>query len=177
MSVVVRGEVPPERLVSAVRGELRRLDPEIPVADARPMTDVLALSVADRKLNVVLIGAFAGLAIVLAVVGIYGVMAYDVLQRTREIGIRLALGATRGSVLSLVLGQGLLLVVLGGVMGLGAAAILTRSMSELLFEIGPRDVGVFASVAVVLVGAGLLASYVPAWRATRVDPLAALRDE
>lgn len=177
MSVVVRGEVPPERLVSAVRGELRRLDPEIPVADARPMTDVLALSVADRKLNVVLIGAFAVLAIVLAVVGIYGVMAYDVLQRTREIGIRLALGATRGSVLSLVLGQGLLLVVLGGVMGLGAAAILTRSMSELLFEIGPRDVGVFASVAVVLVGAGLLASYVPAWRATRVDPLAALRDE
>ena len=177
MSVVVRGEVPPERLVSAVRGEMRRLDPEIPVADARPMTDVLALSVADRKLNVVLIGAFAALAIVLAVVGIYGVMAYDVLQRTREIGIRLALGATRGSVLSLVLGQGLLLVTLGGVIGLGAAAFLTTSMSELLFEIGPRDIGVFASVAVVLVGAGLLASYVPAWRATRVDPLTALRDQ
>jgi putative ABC transport system permease protein len=177
MSIVIRGEVAPERLLSAVRVELRRLDPGIPVADPQPMTEVLALSVADRKLNAVLIGVFAVLAIVLAVVGIYGVMAYDVQQRTREIGIRLALGATHGSVLSLVLGQGLLLVTAGGVIGLGAAAILTRSMSGLLFEIGPRDVGVFASVAALLVTAGLLASYVPAWRATRVDPLAALREE
>ena len=177
LSVVVRGEVPPEQLLSAVRRELRRLDPEIPVADARPMTEVLALSVADRKLNVVLIGTFALLAIVLAVVGIYGVMAYDVLQRTREIGIRLALGATRGSVLALVLRQGLLLVTIGCAVGLGAAAILTGSMSQLLFEISSRDVGVFASVTALLVGAGLLASYVPAWRATRVDPLAALREE
>lgn len=177
MTLVVRGEVPPERLVSAIRGELRRLDPEIPVADARPMTDVLALSIADRRLNVLLIGAFALLAIVLAVVGIYGVMAYDVLQRTREIGIRLALGAPRASVLLLVLGQGLLLVSAGGVIGLAQAALLTGSMSNMLFEIGPRDAGVFAVVGALLMTTGALASYVPAWRATRVDPLTALREE
>ena len=177
MTVVIRSEIPPERLVSAVRGELRRIDPEIPLADARPMTDVLALSVADRKLNVLLLGAFAALAIVLAAVGTYGVMAYDVLQRTREIGIRVALGAPRGSVLSLVLVQGMRLVVFGALIGLAAAALVTRSMTQMLFDVGPRDVAVFASVAALLVLTGLLATYVPAWRATRVDPLDALRQQ
>jgi putative ABC transport system permease protein len=177
MSVVIRSDVPVDRLVAAVRGELRRLDPEIPLADARPMTDVLALSVADRKLNLLLLGAFAIVAIVLAAVGTYGVMAYDVLQRTREIGIRVALGAPRRSVLTLVLAQGLTLVAIGAAIGLAASALLTRSMAEMLFEVGPRDLAVFASVGALLAATGTLASYVPAWRATRVDPLAALREE
>ncbi len=177
MTVALRSELPPERLISSVRGELRRLDPEMPLADARPMVDVLALSVADRKLNVVLLGAFAALAILLATVGVYGVMAYDVLQRTREIGIRVALGATRGSVLSLVLAQGIKLVVLGAAAGLAIAALLSGTMRQLLFEVGPRDAAVFASVAALLFVTGLIATWVPAWRATRVDPLTALREE
>jgi ABC-type antimicrobial peptide transport system permease subunit len=177
MTVVLRGRVAPEQLVSTVRGEVKRLDPEIPVADARPMTEVLSLSVADRKLNVILIGAFAVLAIVLATVGVYGVIAYDVLQRTREIGIRVALGATAGSVLLLMLLEGIKLVLFGAAIGLFAAALVTGSMAELLFDVGPHDVVVFVSVAALLAAAGAAASYVPAWRATKVDPLAALRAE
>ena len=177
MTVVLRSGLPPEQLVSAVRGELRQIDPEIPVADARPMTDVMARSVASRRLNVLIIGAFALLAIVLAAVGVYGVMAYDVLQRTREIGIRVALGASRSSVLSLVLLQGMRLVLIGAVLGLAVAALLSGSVAGLLFEVAPRDVAVFASVALLLTAAGALASYIPAWRATRVDPLSALRTD
>jgi ABC-type antimicrobial peptide transport system permease subunit len=177
MTVVLRGARPPEQLLSAVGGVLRGLDPGIPVADARPMTEVLSLSVADRRLNVTLIGAFAALAILLATVGVYGVIAYEVLQRTREIGIRVALGAPRGSVLLLVLLQGFKLVLLGCAIGLAAAATITGSMAALLFEVGPRDGAVFASVAALLAAAGAAASYVPAWRATRVDPLTALRTE
>lgn len=177
MTLVVRTAGEPEQLMSAVRGALRGIDPEIPLADARPMTEVLAASVADRRLNVILIGAFAVLAIVLATVGVYGLIAYDVLQRTREIGIRVALGASRTSVLSLMMTSGLRLVLIGAVIGLAAAAALTGSFSRLLFEVGPRDAGVFASVALLLAAAGALASYVPAWRATRVDPLTALRNE
>ncbi|HJR58044.1 MAG TPA: ABC transporter permease [Vicinamibacterales bacterium] len=177
MTVVLRSRIAPEQLMSAVRGELRGLDPEIPLADARPMTEVMALSVADRRLNVLLLGTFALLAIVLATVGVYGVIAYDVLHRTREIGIRVALGASRSSILALMLLQGMKLVLLGGVIGIAAAAAITGSMSQLLFEVGPRDAAVFASVAVLLAGAGAAASYVPAWRAARVDPLHALRRE
>lgn len=175
MSVALRSERPPEQLVSAVREQLRRIDPEIPVADARPMTEVLSLSVADRKLNLVLVGAFAMLAIALAMVGVYGVIAYDVLQRTREIGIRVALGATRRSVLEMMLRQGLMLVLAGAAIGLALAAAITGSLSQLLFEVGPRDAAVFASVAAVLLLVGAGATLIPAWRATRVDPLTALR--
>jgi ABC-type antimicrobial peptide transport system permease subunit len=141
------------------------------------MNEVMTLSVADRKLNALLIGSFALLAIVLATVGVYGVIAYDVLQRTREIGIRVALGASRSSVIALVLVDGLKLVLLGGVIGLAAAAAITGPLSQLLFEVGPRDAAVFGSVATLLAAAGALASYVPAWRAARVDPLHALRIE
>jgi putative ABC transport system permease protein len=175
MTIVLRSRVAPEALISAVRGELRALDPEIPVADARPMTEVMALSVADRKLNVLLIGTFALLAIVLATVGVYGVIAYDVQQRTREIGIRVALGAPRGSVLALMFVQGMKLVGWGAAIGLAAAAMISGSMTQLLFEVGPRDAVVFLSVAALLAFAGAIATCIPAWRATRVDPLSALR--
>jgi predicted permease len=175
MTLVIRSALPPERLIVGVREELRRLDPELPLANVRPMAEVMARSVANRRLNVLIIGAFALLAIGLASVGVYGVMAYDVLQRTREIGIRLALGAPRASVRTLILKQGLTLVLLGSLAGLMMAALLTGSLSTLLFDVRPRDLAVFASVAMLLLLTGALASSVPAWRATRVDPLSALR--
>ena len=177
MTVVVRTAGEPEALISAIRGELRQIDPEIPLADARAMTDVLSESVASRRLNVLLIGAFAALAIVLATIGVYGVIAYDVLQRTREIGIRVALGASRRSVLTLMLLQGMKLVLIGTAIGLAAAAAITGSISSLLFEVSPRDIAVFASVGALIAAAGALATYVPARRATRLDPLTALRTD
>lgn len=177
MTLVVRTAGAPEHVVPALRGELRAIDPQIPLAEVRPMTEVASLAVADRRLNVLLIGSFALLAIVLATVGVYGLIAFDVLQRTREIGIRVALGASRRSVLSMVMRRGLALVAIGVSVGLGAAAALTGNFSRLLFEVEPRDAIVFGSVSVLLIAAGALASYVPAWRATRVDPLSALRTE
>ena len=177
MTLVVRGALPPEQLVSSVRAALRNVDPEIPLANVRPMTEVIARSVASRKLNVLIIGAFALLAIVLASVGVYGVMANDVFQRTREIGIRVALGASRGTVLRLILRQGMTLVLIGAAIGLTAAALLTGSFARLLFEVTPRDLAVFAGVAALLAATGAVASYIPAWRATRLNPLTALRAE
>lgn len=174
MSLVVRGRIPPEALIASVRAELRGLDPELPLADARPMADVLARSVAPRRLHVRLLGAFAVLAIVLAAVGIYGVIAYDVLQRRQEIGIRLALGATRRSVVALVLSQGMRLVVAGAAAGLGLAALASGAIAPLLFEVAPRDAAVFAAVAALLVTTGALACWIPALRAGRVEPLSAL---
>ena len=177
MTVVVRASVSPEQLIPALRNEVRAIDPEVPVADARVMMDVMALSVADRKLNVLLIGAFALLAVVLAAVGVYGVMAYEALQRTRELGIRRALGAPRCAVLSLMLLEGMKLAVTGVAVGVAMALVLTAWLAQLLFEVSPRDLIVFVSVAALLCAAGALASFVPAWRAIRVDPLTALRTE
>ena len=177
MTLVVRTAGEPASVVSALRAGLRAVDPEIPLADVRPMDEVLARSVADRRLNVLLIGSFALLAVVLAAVGVYGLIACDVRQRSREIGIRMALGATGASVRSLVMKRGMTLVLGGALAGLAAAAIVTGRLSALLFEVGPRDVSVFASVALLLAAAGAAASYLPAWRATRVDPLSALRTD
>jgi putative ABC transport system permease protein len=177
MTVVLRAGVPPEQLIPSLRSELRAIDPEIPLADARTMTEGMARSVSDRQLNVVLIGAFALLALVLATVGVYGVVAYDVLERTREIGIRIALGASRRAVLSLMLFEGLKLVMTGAAIGVAAALAVTGSLAGLLFEVGTRALVVFASVAALLCATGALASYIPAWRATGVDPLTALRTE
>jgi putative ABC transport system permease protein len=176
MSLVIRVAGDPQAQIPAVRGVLRGMDPELPLADARPMEEVFARSMAPRRLHVTLVGAFALLAIVLAAVGIYGVIAYDVLHRTREIGIRIALGASRSSVLAAMLGRGLALVALGAIAGLVAAALLTAWMAPLLFGVGPRVVAVFAGVGVLLVATGALASFIPARRATRIEPLAALRD-
>lgn len=177
MTLVVRADGRAETLPPSLRAELRRIDPEVPLADVRMMTDVMSASVADRRLHLLLVGTFALLAVILATIGVYGVIAYDVLQRTREIGIRVALGASRGVVLLLMLRRGLTLVLIGSAVGLAAASVLTGPFSGLLFDVGPRDVAVFASVALLLMGAGGLASYVPAWRATRVDPLTALRHD
>lgn len=177
MTIVLRSGLPPDRIVAGLREEIRRIDPEIPLADVRAMTEVMALSVADRRLHVLLIGTFGLLAIVLATVGVYGVVAYDVLQRTREIGIRVALGASRGSVLALMLRQGMRLVLMGGAAGLVLAAVTMGVATSILFEVQPRDGAVFAGVALVLAVAGAVATYVPARRATRLDPLACLRTD
>ena len=177
MSLVVKSEGDPLSMVSAVRAELRRIDPEVPASQVRDMWNVRSVSVADRRLMVVLMGAFGALALVLAAVGLYGVVSYSVAQRTREMGVRMAIGASRASVLGLVVSDGLRLVAVGAGLGLIASLVLTRSMATLLYAVGPRDVSMFIVATVTLLVTGLVASYVPARRATRIDPVSALRAE
>ncbi len=167
----------PTSLTSAVRAELRAIDPEVAAADVRDMTSVVAGSVADRRMQMVLVGAFGALALVLAAVGLYGVMAFHVVQRTREMGVRLALGASRATVLRLVVFQGMRLVLIGLAVGTASAFVLTRPMTDLLHEVSPRDAVVFSLAPLLLAAVGLLACYIPARRATNVDPVVALRSE
>lgn len=141
------------------------------------MDDLVDTSVGQRKLSMLLLGVFPGIALLLASIGIYGVMSYSVAQRTREMGIRLALGAARPSVLALVIRQGMTLVVLGVAIGVAAAFGLTRLLANQLYGVGANDPVTFGAVAIVLVGVALLATLLPALRATRVDPVVALRDE
>jgi putative ABC transport system permease protein len=141
------------------------------------MSEVIAGSVDGQRFNMMLLGIFAGVAVALAAVGIYGVISYSVTQRTHEIGIRMALGAQTPAVFKLVLGQGLRLALIGAGVGLGIAFGVTRLMSRLLFGVTPTDPATFAAIGVLLVWVALLASYIPARRATRVDPMVALRYE
>jgi putative ABC transport system permease protein len=177
MSIVVRTNVDPASLAAPIRAQLRELDPEVPAAQIRDMETVLAESVSDRRLNVALIGAFAVLALALAAIGLYGVLAYSVVQRTRELGVRLAVGASRASVLRLVVGEALRLVAVGVALGVAAALVFGGVLSTLLFEVSTRDVSTLIFVSVVLLVVGVLASYLPAHRAMRVDPVVALRAE
>jgi putative ABC transport system permease protein len=177
MSLVVKTDVAPESLAGSVRSQLRSLDPEIPAARLQTMDAVVAASVVDRRLNTLLIGAFGGLALVLAAVGLYGVLAYGVTQRTREIGVRMAIGATQADVLSMIVAQGVRMVAAGLAIGTVAAMWTTNVLTTLLFDVPPRDVTVFATSAVVLLAAGTLAAYIPARRATGVDPVVTLRAE
>jgi putative ABC transport system permease protein len=175
MSIVVKAGVEPAALAAGIRPALRALDAEVPVAEIRTMDDVVSASVTDRRLNALLIGAFGALALLLAAIGVYGVMAFTVTQRTREIGVRMALGASRGSVLSLVVGQGLRLVAGGIAIGIAGALAAGGGLAHLLFDVDPRDATILALAPIVLLLAGALASYVPARRAMRVDPVRALR--
>ena len=177
MTFVVRTAVPPLSLSNSVAEVVRRLDPEVPLADVRTMEHVLSLSVARPRTVSVLLSAFAVMALLLAAVGVYGVMSYSVSQRTREIGVRMALGATAESVFRMVLGQALRLVAAGIVCGLIAAALLTRMLETLLFQTEPLDGLTFAATAVVLALVATLASFVPARRGTRITPTEALRAE
>jgi len=142
-----------------------------------PLEDYVGLSMQSRRFALILIGAFAAIALVLSLTGIYGVYSYAVARRTREIGIRMALGARRGQVLSLLLRQGMLLVISGIVAGVVASLVLTQFLASMLFDVRPRDSFTFASVVVSLVVVATLACWIPARRATRVDPLVALRHE
>jgi putative ABC transport system permease protein len=153
------------------------IDPELPLADVRSMEQVVDATLARPRTISVLLTAFASIALVLAAVGVYGVMAYSVSQRTREIGVRMALGASVQSVFRLVLGQALKLVGIGVVVGLVLAGLMTRFLETLLFETAPRDPATFVLTALVLVLVAALAAYVPARRSTRVTPIDALRTE
>jgi putative ABC transport system permease protein len=177
MTLVIRTNGDPAEITPAVRRELAAIDPDQPVSDVRTMNEVMADTVARARFNTLLLGLFAGLATLLAAVGIFGVMNYAVTLRTREIGLRMALGAQPGRVLMLVLRQGLLLTLVGIGVGLAGALALTRLMSGLLFGVGATDPATYASIVVLLAVVSLVACYIPARRATRVDPLIALRYE
>jgi len=177
MSFVVRTNGDPANAAAAVRNEIRSLDKGAPVFNVRTMNDVLATSVAPRRTPMLLLSAFAGAALLLAMIGIYGVTAYYVTQRTQEIGIRMALGAQMSDVLKLILKGGMALALFGIVAGLAGAFVLTRWMTTLLFGVKPTDALTFIAVSICLLATALLACYLPARRATKVDPLVALRYE
>ena len=167
----------PESLTTAVVRAVHEIDKDLPVDEVNTLPDILAREASPRRFNAMLFSVFAALALVLAATGVYGVLSYSVSQRTHEVGIRMALGAGQRDVLRLFMGQGMRLVLLGLIIGLGGAFALTRLMSSLLFGVSTSDKTTFAVVALVLMGVGVLACYLPARRATRVDPLVALRYE
>jgi len=173
----VRTDIDPAGLISPVRDAIAQVDKDQPVMMSRTMTDILADSIAERRFNTVLIVAFGVLALMLAMVGVYGLMAYIVMQRTHELGVRIALGAERSDVMKLVLGRGLQLTVIGVAFGIAMALILTRFLSKLLFDVPETDPVTFIAVSLCLGGIALLACYLPAKRAMRVDPIVALRYE
>jgi putative ABC transport system permease protein len=177
MTLVVRSNSAGQPLVSAVREKISGLDPDLPMTGIQPMEKLVSASVGQPRLITGLVGAFAGIALLLAAVGIYGVMAYSVSQRSHEMGMRMALGAAPGDIFRLVVGQGMRLVFAGIVLGFLASLGLTRLMATLLFGTSANDPETFVAVAFILVGAALAACYIPARRATRVDPLVALRYE
>jgi predicted permease len=177
VAVVLRTQGDPAAIMDPVRQAVKEIDPREVIYNVQTMEAVLATSLAPRRLSMILLGVFAGLALVLACVGIYGVISYLVGQRTREIGVRIALGAQRGDVLRLVLGQGARMALLGVAIGIAAALVLTRLMSRLLFGVSPTDPLTFTWVAIVLMAVALAACYIPARRAMSVDPIDALRHE
>lgn len=177
MVLVVRGDGDSRQLFPAVRDAIRAVDRNQPVGRGAMMEDLLVRSVARERLNTVVLGAFAAASLIMAVVGIYGIMAHLVAQRTHELGVRIALGAQTRDVLMLILGQGIMLVLLGTSVGLVGALALSRLLKVLLFEISPVDWLTFLAVPMILAITALLASYIPARRAARIDPVVALRYE
>ena len=177
MYVAVRTNTDPESLTATLRNQVSNLDPELPLFEVRTMDQAIAASVDKRRLTNVLLAAFAATALLLAAIGIYGVTSLSVTARIHEFGIRMALGATTRSVLSLVLFQGLRLAFIGLVLGIGGALLITRFLSSLLFGVRATDPWIFGSVALLLALVALCACYFPARRATKVDPLVALRYE
>ena len=177
MTFVLRTDGDPAAIAPAVQREIRALDPNQPISDVRTMEQVMSEAVSRSRFNTLLLALFAGLATLLSAVGIFGVMNYSVALRTREIGLRLAIGAQPRQVLLLVLRQGLLLTVIGLVLGLGASLALTRLLSGLLFGVTAVDASTFATISLLLVLVSLLACYLPARRAMRIDPMLALRYE
>jgi predicted permease len=177
MAIYMRTDVAPLTMTQSVREQVRALDRDLPVFGERTMSQVAAESVSRRRFAMQLVGLFGILALLLAAVGIYGVIAYSVTQRTREIGIRVALGASRSAILRWVLKQGMILTIAGVVIGLVGALALTRLLRSLLFGVGPTDIVTYGVLATLLTIVALIACYVPARRATKVDPLVALRYE
>ena len=177
MSVVVRMPQLSAGLFPAAKGQIWSLDGQIPLNRIQRMDELLDLSLAERRFNMSLLGLFAGMAMILAAVGIYGLLSYSVSQRTHEIGVRMAVGARRRDVLKLVMGQGARLAAVGLAAGVLGALALTRLMASLLFGVTATDPATFATVALLMMAVALLACFVPARRAMRVDPMVALRHE
>jgi putative ABC transport system permease protein len=176
-SLVIRTNTDPAALAPAVRAEILKVDPDQAVADVRPMTDVVADALLIRRLSVWLLGSFASLALGLASVGIYGLTAYSMSRRVREIGLRMALGASGQEVVRLLVWRGLAASIAGVALGLPAAFALAHLMRGLLFGVAAHDTATFIVVPFTLVAVAALASYLPARRATRIDPIVALRYE
>jgi putative ABC transport system permease protein len=177
LGLVVRTGSNAAALAPLIRTAIREINPNQPLGRIATMEQIISDSVAQPRFHMLLLAAFAGLAVALAAVGIYGVMTYSVAQRTREIGVRMALGAERGTVLRMILGQALGLILAGVGIGLAAAAASTRVLSKFLFGVKPIDAATFAAVSLLLAAVALVASWVPARRAMRVDPTVALRCE
>jgi putative ABC transport system permease protein len=164
-------------IAAAVRREFARADPELPLFDVKTMTQRLATSIRERRAAMAICASFAVLALLLSAIGIYGVLAYTVSQRTREFGIRIALGARAGTVVGMVMGQGMRLAAIGLALGITGAALLTRLMAKMLYQVKPTDPAVFALVAGVLMWVAIAASVVPSLRVARIKPASALRVE
>jgi putative ABC transport system permease protein len=177
VSLLVRSAAPPAVIVNGARAAIKAVDPDLPIFDAKTMTDAVAESVSQPRFYAILLGSFAGIALVIAALGIYGVISYAVSQRTRELGIRIALGAQRERVVRLVIRQGMVLTVLGIVVGLVGAYLLTRVIASMLFGIPAVDPLTFGTVAAVFLAVAGMASYLPARRAAKVDPIIAMRAE
>ena len=177
MSLVIRATQDPTRLASAVRSEVQALDPSLPVSNIKTVSQMIDERISAKRLMTYILAVFGLTALLLASVGIYGVMSYAVTQRTQEIGIRMALGARAIDVLKLVVRNGMSLALIGMAIGLAGAYALTRLLANLLFHVTPTDSLTFAAVSLSLILVALLACYIPARRATKVDPLVALRYE
>jgi ABC-type antimicrobial peptide transport system permease subunit len=176
IGVTLRSDADTRLVVSSARDNLRELDPEAPVR-FRTLSQVYADSLGSRRFHVILLSFFGAAALLLATAGVFGVMAYSVSRRTREIGVRVALGAVTGDILRMVLGQGLRTVLIGAAFGIAGALMLTRAIASMLFGVTATDPVAFVGVTLLLIGAALLACYIPARRASKLDPLVALRSE
>ncbi|MGD8867837.1 MAG: ABC transporter permease [Gemmatimonadales bacterium] len=177
MTVVVKASVPPTTLVNPIRERLAAIDPEVPMFSVRTMDELASRSVAQPRFYLLLLAAFAATALLLAAVGIYGLLAHSVAQRTREMGIRMALGADRGEVMRMVLKQGLVLAATGTAIGIVAAMASSQLLASLLYQVRPNDASILVSVPLLLLGVALASCYLPARRATRIDPMRAITYE
>jgi len=175
MNLLVRTAVAPQSIISAVRAQIAAVDPDQPVTKIQTVDEIMDSSRSQPRFTLLLLGAFSATALALAVIGIYGVLSYSVAQRQQEFGIRLALGAEQADLLRLVVRQGAVLAIIGIVIGLLAALLLTRLMSTMLYKVGALDLTTFVLAPSVFLLIALLASYLPARRATKVDPIEALR--
>ncbi|MCM3902593.1 MAG: FtsX-like permease family protein, partial [Pyrinomonadaceae bacterium] len=177
MELVVRAKNDPQALARSFREAVWAIDRDLPIPKIQTMDDIFAGAIAEQRLNTTLLGMFAGVALLLAAVGIYGVMSYATSQRKHEMGIRIALGASRKDILRLIVGQGMFLALTGVAAGVVASLLLARVMQTLLFGISTTDLVTFVTTPVILIFVALVACYLPARRATRVDPISTLRYE
>ncbi|MCH9014568.1 MAG: ABC transporter permease [Gemmatimonadetes bacterium] len=177
MTLYVRTNADPAAMIPTVREAVAEVDPALPVTKIKTLDTVVSATVAGPRFVTILLGLFAGLALLLAAIGIYGVVSYSVAQRTQELGVRMALGAGQGTILRLVMKQGVGLAVVGVLAGSAAAFLMTRLLSGILWGVSATDPLTFATVSLFLIVVAALATYVPAWRASRIDPMECLRQE